>query len=1051
MPTNQQDLTARLQAALGDTYRLEKELGGGGMSRVYLATEVRLNRQVVVKVLPPEMAAGVNVDRFEREIQLAARLQHPHVVPLLTAAAEGDLLYYVMPFIKGESLRARLAREGELPVGAAVRILRDVADALAYAHAEGVVHRDIKPDNVMLSGNHALVTDFGVAKAVSVSSGSTSLTSLGVALGTPAYMAPEQAAAEPNVDHRADLYAFGALAYELVTGRPPFTAPTAQAVLAAHVTQAPEPVTAHRAAVPPVLAELIMRCLAKKPADRYQRADEVRFQLEGMTTPSGGLTPVATQPVPAVDYDALQRRAHPLRVLGLFLLASIGLLAIVYGLVDAIGLPDWVVWAAAGLLAVGLPVLLLTSRHERRRVEAMTTGLHVTTAPGLARHFTWRKALLGGGVAFAGLAVLTGGYMAMRTLGIGPAGTLMASGALSAGEPVVLADFADRTGDASLARTVTEALRVDLGQSGAISLMSPSAVRDALDRMRRNPDTAVTETLAREIANREGLKAILAGEVSPAGAGYVLTARLISAETGDVLTAQRATASDSTGLIPAMDRLSASLRERIGESLKAIRAREPLLWATTASLPALRRYTDANRAVIAGDVDRGIDLLREAVALDTTFAEAYRKLAIELSNAGISRREMLDAMTRAYRYRDRLPDATRYLVEGSYHSSVSEDPAAVIRAYEAALDVTSPGGGGARTALNNLAVTLTGTRDFLRAREAAARAVAVAPDEALMRFNSLLSLMNLGRLDSARVEMASMDSVAPGHFYTRYAGTWLAFHERDWEEARTRSTLTSGGSPAEPVYFALQLARIEGVQGRLEAAAREYRRAERIALDNGLNHLALAAAAEHADLVTATLGDQARARTLIAAALGRIPMEPIDGFDRPHARIGFALARAGDVAGARRAVAAMEADVPATYRGPSWRMQRDSVLAALALAEGRTGEAVELFERVTAGGPCLPCGLPDLAMALEQAGQRDSALAVAERYVQTPSGFRIFMDHQELARSLFRLGELYEAKGDRAKAVEYYGQFAELWREADAELQPRVREARDRIARLSLR
>ena len=147
----------------------------------------------------------------------------------------------------------------------------------------------------------------------------------------------------------------------------------------------------------------------------------------------------------------------------------------------------------------------------------------------------------------------------------------------------------------------------------------------------------------------------------------------------------------------------------------------------------------------------------------------------------------------------------------------------------------------------------------------------------------------------------------------------------------------------------------------------------------------------------------------------------------------------------------MEADVPATYRGPTWRMQRDSVLAAVALAEGRAGEAVELFERVTASGPCLPCGLPDLAQALEQAGQHDSALAVAERYVQTPSGFRIFMDHQELARSLYRLGELYEAKGDRAKAVEYYGQFAELWREADAELQPRVREARDRIARLSLR
>jgi len=255
------DLLSRLQAAVGDTYRIQKELGGGGMSHVFLAEEVRLARQVVIKVLPPEMGAGVNAERFEREIQLAARLQHPHIVPLLTAGASGDLLYYVMPFIAGESLRVKLAREGELPVHEAVRILREVVDALAYAHRNGVVHRDIKPDNVLISEGHAVVTDFGVAKAVSASSGGSSLTSLGVALGTPAYMAPEQAAADPHVDHRADIYAVGALAYEMLSGRTPFTATTPQAMLAAHITQPPEPVTQHRRSVPPVLNAVVMRCL----------------------------------------------------------------------------------------------------------------------------------------------------------------------------------------------------------------------------------------------------------------------------------------------------------------------------------------------------------------------------------------------------------------------------------------------------------------------------------------------------------------------------------------------------------------------------------------------------------------------------------------------------------------------------------------------------------------------------------------------------------------------------------------------------------------------
>jgi len=235
------DLRDRLQSALGASYRVEKELGGGGMSRVFLAEEVELGRKVVIKLLPPEMAAGVNVERFRREIQLAAKLQHPHVVPLLSAGSKDDLIYYVMPFIQGESLRARLAKQGELPVSEAVRILKEVADALAYAHRHGVVHRDIKPDNVLLSEGHAVVTDFGVAKAVSSSTGESSLTSLGVALGTPAYMAPEQAVADPNVDHRADIYALGAMAYEMLCGRPPFSGPNAQAVLSMHVTEAPEP------------------------------------------------------------------------------------------------------------------------------------------------------------------------------------------------------------------------------------------------------------------------------------------------------------------------------------------------------------------------------------------------------------------------------------------------------------------------------------------------------------------------------------------------------------------------------------------------------------------------------------------------------------------------------------------------------------------------------------------------------------------------------------------------------------------------------------------
>jgi len=278
---------------------IERELGGGGMSRVFLAEETSLGRKVVIKVLPADLAAGLNADRFRREIQLAARLQHPHIVPLLSAGAKGGLLYYTMPFISGENLRARIVRLRELPVTDATRILREVADALDYAHEQGVVHRDIKPENILLSGSHALVTDFGVSKALSSATtetrleGGSVLTSLGIALGTPTYMAPEQAAADPQVDHRADIYALGVVGYELLAGRPPFTGMTPQATLSAQVTMSPDPVTQHRPNIPPALSAAIMRCLEKHPSDRWQTAGELRTQLETVFTPGGVTQPVA--------------------------------------------------------------------------------------------------------------------------------------------------------------------------------------------------------------------------------------------------------------------------------------------------------------------------------------------------------------------------------------------------------------------------------------------------------------------------------------------------------------------------------------------------------------------------------------------------------------------------------------------------------------------------------------------------------------------------------------------------------------------------------------
>ncbi len=330
------DTVERLRAALAGRYLVQRELGGGGMSRVFAAQEIALGRQVVIKVLPPELGAALSADRFRREIQLAASLQHPHIVPLFSAGEAGDasaadpLLYYTMPLVEGESLRARLAREGELPVPEAVRVLREVADALSYAHRHGVVHRDIKPDNVLLSDHHALVTDFGVAKALDQAAQHPSLTGTGLALGTPAYMAPEQAAADPHTDHRADIYALGVLGYEMLAGQPPFAGRSPQAVIAAQLTQPAPPLAQSRPSVPPALAAVVMRCLEKRPADRWQSAAEVLDALETLSQSAVSTALAAQETTKAVQVPRGRVRLRLALAIGAALVAAVAVWSIAH-------------------------------------------------------------------------------------------------------------------------------------------------------------------------------------------------------------------------------------------------------------------------------------------------------------------------------------------------------------------------------------------------------------------------------------------------------------------------------------------------------------------------------------------------------------------------------------------------------------------------------------------------------------------------------------------------------------------------------------------------
>jgi eukaryotic-like serine/threonine-protein kinase len=341
------DAPSALTDALQDRFTFERELGRGGMATVYLAQDLKHDRAVALKVLHPELAASVGPERFQREIRFAAKLQHPHILSLHDSGEAAGWLYYVMPFVQGESLRDRLRREGELPVQEALRLLCEVADALAYAHAQGVVHRDIKPDNVMLSGRHALIADFGVAKAVSdAARPGEALTTAGVALGTPRYMAPEQVTADPQLDHRVDIYALGVMAYEMLAGAPPFTGPTPQAIFAAHVTREPTPLDQLRPGLSPMLSGIVAKCLAKRPADRWQSAADLLAALERLTSSSQETTPAERPAAPA---------RRPTRVLA---------------------------WGAVALaVAAAVAAVLLTRSREQVRIGALS---RLTVDPGLA-------------------------------------------------------------------------------------------------------------------------------------------------------------------------------------------------------------------------------------------------------------------------------------------------------------------------------------------------------------------------------------------------------------------------------------------------------------------------------------------------------------------------------------------------------------------------------------------------------------------------------------------------------------------------------------------
>jgi tetratricopeptide (TPR) repeat protein/tRNA A-37 threonylcarbamoyl transferase component Bud32 len=1050
-------LRDELQQTLGTAYTLERELGGGGMSRVFLAEELSLGRKVVVKVLPPEIAAGVNVDRFKREIQMAARLQHPHIVPVLTAGEMGALPFYTMPFVEGESVRARLQRSGALSLTEAIGILRDVAKALAYAHERGIVHRDIKPDNVLLSGGSATVADFGIAKAIAAARTDAdggrpaTLTQLGSSLGTPAYMAPEQAAADPATNHRADIYSFGCMAYELLAGAPPFNAKTPQKLLAAQMGEIPEPIKSLRPDTPDSLAELVMRCLEKDADHRPQQASQLVQVLETVTSGGGH----AAMPSILLGGRSMVRKALLIYAAAFIAVAILAKAAIV-----GIGLPDWVFPGALVVMALGRPVVLFTAyvHHTTRRAvtqtptytpggtSAATHGTLANLAIKASPHVSWRRTWIGGVAAASVFVLLVAGYMILRAAGVGPFASLASAGTLQRDERLLVADFTPPTSDSSLGPVITDAFRTALGQSRSITVMQPQQIADVLRLMQQSPRTRVDFNVGREIATREGIRGVIVGDVIGIGGQYAISVRLVSPQNGEELASFRETAASEKELLGAIDKLAKDVRSKIGESLRSVQSTRAFEQVTTPSLEAYKKYVTGSLALsLDGDFAKGSSLLEQATALDTGFAMAYRKLGVEYSNRGQLDKAM-EYMQKAYDHRNRLTDVERYYLLGSYYDfGPHQDPVKAVEAYESAIELQPNLVG----AINNAGNGYRVQRNFLKAEEMYRRSIATGNPPGVTFSNLVTTSVLLGKPADAWRMMAAFDSAYPANTARHSWRARLLTSQGLLDSAEAMAKAVIRDHPNVPATRSNLLSVLENIasnRGQLREAAR--RRGEQAAVDaqRGVSQANL-----NRDIAAAIdrvwfFGDTRGASALLDKAAGGTPLDGLPAAVRPYRELASAYALVGQPDKARRIAAAFEKSRE-NIRLNIDSIARHAMQGAIAVAEKRYDDAAREY-RLADAGLCVVCGLPPLANAYDLAGKSDSAIAIYERYLKTPDINRIFVDGQFAAAAHKRLGELYEAKGDRANALDHYEKFVELWKNADPELQPQVVDVRRRIIRL---
>jgi tetratricopeptide (TPR) repeat protein len=765
------------------------------------------------------------------------------------------------------------------------------------------------------------------------------------------------------------------------------------------------------------------------------------------------------------------------QVLGIYLIGSWLAYQVIHALTDGLGLPAWVPPFAVVLFIIGLPVVLATAFVQVVPPHSGPTGpADPTLLPGIARSgpeafenegdsraissptaaggradnlLTWRRVLLGGVVAFMTLGLSAGSYMIMRDAGIGPAGTLLGRGDITDQDRLVLADFGATGADTLLAAAITDALRIDLEQSRAVLLVSRVFVQGSMQRMGQAPDARLPETTALQLAQREGLKGVVTGDIARVGNGFTLNARVLRASDGEPLVSVRESARTESDLLDAMDRVSRRLRERVGESLRTVRGSEPLAQVTTASIEALQLYSQANRLQTSGssmDVERARALAEQAISIDPEFAMAYRLLAVIIGSNAFDGPRIRAMMARANELSDRLTERERLLTAATYHRVTGENERA-IAAYEQMIERYPD----ELAALNNVAIIYNEQGDGLRAAQMYRRLLAQDSTRRNPHSNLVFALAGSGRVEEARgaLELARRRFPGDPQLDRSEAIVHAASGDLPAAERSAQTFVMEARAPLQRAQGSGDLATLSMMRGRPGRAFAQMHEMMDLLLQGGARASAMDMAALLGIARIEDLGEPAGTVTAaVEARLRELGLEAAPAEERPYASLAVLYAAAGQHTRARELRDTFARDVVAPSAQRSFEIALLALDGELMIYQGRAAEGARLLRTARERSGCSRCYVPLLARAFDEASMPDSAIAYYEQYAATPIGLS-FIELRWRTRALMRTAELQAERGNRERARIHYGRLLELWGDPEPSMRPRVEAVRSRLAALT--